>query len=58
MLIKTSNKLQKDDILKFLMTLNKSLNADKIPESQLEESFNLWWPKLFEKIEKSALRFK
>ena len=46
-----ATKLQKDDILKFIMTLNKNLKEEKLPESQLEESFNLWWPKLIEKID-------
>lgn len=43
--------LQKADILKFIMTLNNNLKDEKLPESKLEESFNLWWPKLFEKVE-------
>ena len=46
-----ATKLQKDDILKFIMTLNKNLKDEKLPESQLEESYNLWWPKLLERID-------
>jgi len=46
-----ATKLQSEDMLKLLKTINKSLKEDGLPESQLEETFALWWPKLMEKIE-------
>lgn len=47
--------VSKDEILKLLKSLNSNLNADQArTESQLDEAFNVWWPKLESKIESIA----
>jgi hypothetical protein len=46
-----ATQVSKDDILKLLKTLNKNLKDDKLSEKQLEETFELWWPKLKSEID-------
>jgi hypothetical protein len=36
----------KDDVLKLLKTLNNALGEDALPERQIDEAFELCWPKL------------
>lgn len=44
--------ISKDEILKLLKALNSNLNADQArTESQLDAAFDVWWPKLEEKIQ-------
>lgn len=44
--------VSKEEILKLLKSLNSNLNADQArTESQLDEAFSVWWPKLEAKIE-------
>ncbi len=40
----------KDDIKKLLTTLNKACGETNIPESRLNEAFEVWFPKLEEKL--------
>lgn len=44
-----ATKVQKDDTLDLMRTINgiiKELGENALPETQLDESFNTWWPKL------------
>ena len=43
-------KLNQEDMFKLLKTINNSLQENSLQAAQLEESFNLWWPQLEEKI--------
>jgi hypothetical protein len=36
----------KEDILKLLRTLNVALGDSALPETHIEEAFEVWWPKL------------
>lgn len=40
----------KDDLRKLLSTINKTLGESKRAESQLNESFEVWWPKLEKRL--------
>lgn len=40
----------KDDLRKLISTINTSLGDSKLPESELSESFEVWWPKLEERL--------
>jgi len=42
--------LQRDDIARLLTTVNKALGTKALPEKTLEESFQVWWPKLEERL--------
>jgi hypothetical protein len=37
---------QKDDVRKLISTINNTLGDSKLPESELGETFEVWWPKL------------
>ena len=39
-----ATKLQRDDMLKLLHTINKNLGAEALKEAQVEEFFTVWWP--------------
>ena len=41
-----ATKAQKDDLRKLISTINGVLGDSKLPESELSESFDVWWPKL------------
>lgn len=41
-----SARLNKEDVLKLLCSINKCLDDKKLTNDQLEETFDLWWPKL------------
>ncbi len=43
---------KKDDVRKLIFTINNTLGDSKLPESELGESFEVWWPKLEERITK------
>ncbi|MBN1957886.1 MAG: TIR domain-containing protein [Desulfuromonadales bacterium] len=45
-----ATKLRKEDMYKLLQDMNKCLGDKALSESQLEESFIVWWPKLEESI--------
>src|SRR6185503_5771455 len=37
---------EKEDVRKLVRTLNRALGSRRRPEPQLEEAFEVWWPKL------------
>lgn len=41
-----ATKAEKDDVLKLLKTLNSALGDNALPETHIEEAFDVWWPKL------------
>ena len=41
-----ATKAQKEDVLKLLKTLNGALRENALPESHIDEVFEVWWPKL------------
>ena len=45
-----ATKLDQEDMLKLLQTINKALGPDALKDGQLKEAFNLWWPKLEEEV--------
>lgn len=45
-----ATKAQKDDVRKLVFTINGTLGDSKLPESELSESFDVWWPKLDERL--------
>lgn len=53
----------REDLLKLVKTLNKALGKDAVKEAQVEQAFDLVWPKLEERLanlpsDKSAVRPK
>jgi len=40
----------KKDVLKLLKTLNTALGEGALPAAHIEEAFDVWWPKLDEKL--------
>lgn len=47
-----ATKLEKDDMFKLMKTINKNIGEKEISlsESDLKESFSVWWPKLDKKL--------
>lgn len=45
-----ATKFGKDDIKKLLESINNSCNESKLDQKSLDETFDMWWPKLDEKI--------
>jgi hypothetical protein len=45
-----ATRVQKDELRKLIFTLNGTLGDSKRPESELSESFEVWWPKLDERL--------
>lgn len=45
-----STKFSKDDFKKLIESINNSCSESKLDEKSLEETFEMWWPKLDEKI--------
>jgi hypothetical protein len=41
-----ATKCQKEDMLKLLKTLNAALAEHALPETHIDEAFDVWWPKL------------
>jgi len=41
-----ATRAQKDDVRKLIFTINNTLGDSKLPESELSETFDVWWPKL------------
>jgi len=41
-----ATRAKKDDLLKLLKTLNTALGEGALPDSHIEEAFEVWWPKL------------
>lgn len=42
--------LDYDGVMRLLKTLNSALSEQKMADAELEEIFEVWWPKLLEKI--------
>jgi hypothetical protein len=40
----------KDDLRKLISTINSTLGDSKLPDSELRETFDVWWPKLEERL--------
>lgn len=47
-----ATQFNKADILELLKSINKRLEPRELSENQLNETFEVWWPKLKDKIEK------
>ena len=45
-----ATKFNKDDFKKLLESINNSCNESKLEQNSLDETFEMWWPKLDEKI--------
>lgn len=45
-----ATKFNKEDIKKLLESINNSCDESKLEQKSLDETFELWWPKLEEKI--------
>jgi Bacterial regulatory protein, Fis family/TIR domain len=45
-----ATRAQKDDLRKLVFTINKALGESKLPESELGETFEVWWPKFEERL--------
>jgi hypothetical protein len=45
-----ATKLEKGDIFKLIKDINKELDTKALADSQLQESFETWWPKFEEKL--------
>lgn len=45
-----ATKAHKDDLRKLIFTINSALGDSKLPESELSETFEVWWPKLEERL--------
>ena len=45
-----ATKVQKDDLQKLVFTINGTLGDSRLPESELSEAFEVWWPKLEERL--------
>src|ERR1041384_6035188 len=41
---------KREDVRKLIFSINRSLNELQLPESELNESFAVWWPKLEERL--------
>jgi TIR domain len=45
-----ATRARKDDVRKLMFTINNTLSDSKLPESELSETFEVWWPKLEQRI--------
>jgi hypothetical protein len=45
-----ATRARKDDVRKLISTINNTLGDEKLPESELSEIFEVWWPKLEERL--------
>jgi hypothetical protein len=41
-----ATRAEKEDVRKLVMTINNTLEQSSLPESELRETFEVWWPKL------------
>jgi hypothetical protein len=48
-------RLNETALLKLLRTLNKALGDNALPEAQMEKTFDVFWPKLKEKLDPDKL---
>lgn len=47
-----ATQFKKTDIFELLKSINKNIEPQKLSDKQLEETFDVWWPKLETEIEK------
>ena len=47
-----ATKAIKDELLQLLKTLNAALGDGALPDSHIDEAFEVWWPKLHEQLKK------
>ncbi|MFN2453626.1 MAG: toll/interleukin-1 receptor domain-containing protein [Pyrinomonadaceae bacterium] len=45
-----TTKAQKEDIRKLVETINNARDDGRLPESEINESFDVWWPKLEQRL--------
>jgi hypothetical protein len=45
-----TTKAQRDDVEKLIQTINNALGDKKLPESEVNETFDVWWPKLEQRL--------
>jgi len=47
-----ATRAQKDDVRKLVFSINGALGDSKLSESELGETFEVWWPKLEERLDR------
>lgn len=47
-----ATEFSKEDIYKLLKTINKNFGSKELPDNQLKETFDVWWPNLEKEIAK------
>jgi hypothetical protein len=45
-----TTKAQREDVLKLVRTINNALSDNKLPDSEVSETFDVWWPKLEQRL--------
>lgn len=45
-----TTKAQREDALKLIQTINNALGAKKLPDLEVNETFDVWWPKLEQRL--------
>lgn len=53
-----ATKFNKEDIKKLLESINNSCNESKLEEKSLDETFDMWWPKLETQIKEILVQAK
>lgn len=49
-----ATRAKQDDVRKLIFTINNTLGDAKLPDSELSEAFEVWWPKLEVRISRAA----
>jgi hypothetical protein len=49
-----TTKAHREDVKKLVQTINNVLGENKLPESEINESFDVWWPKFEERLNNIA----
>lgn len=49
---------EKDDVTRLLATLNENLGDAKLSEGRLQETFEVWWPRLEQKLREAEEQLK
>jgi hypothetical protein len=47
-----ATRAQREDVRKLVSTINSTLGDARLPESELSETFEVWWPKLEERLDR------
>ncbi len=45
-----NTRAQKDDVRKLIQTINNTLGESKLSDSEIDEAFDVWWPKLEQRL--------